>query len=90
MKLSVVLVVLGLALSSAALADSIFIEGQILNLRTGMPLRGALVSLTDPFFCSGRVPTRGCWKTQPNGRQRLLQYRAGSRGVGSGVGRHLC
>ncbi len=56
MKSSAMLVLLGLVLSSAALGDSIFVEGQIRNLRTGMPLRGALVSLTDPFSVPAGFP----------------------------------
>ncbi len=39
-------------LTSSALADSIFVEGHIRDLRTGMPIRAATVSLTDLRFAT--------------------------------------
>ena len=36
-----------LALAPSAAADPLFVEGHVRNLRTGMPLRVAVVSLTD-------------------------------------------
>ncbi len=38
-----------LALAPSAAAEPLFVEGHVRNLRTGMPLRVAVVSLTDPL-----------------------------------------
>ncbi len=38
-----------LALAPSVAADPLFVEGHVRNLRTGMPLLGAGVTLTDPL-----------------------------------------
>ncbi len=49
MKLFTAVVVCVPLLAGSAAADSIFVEGHVLNLRTGVPLRAASVLLTDPL-----------------------------------------
>ena len=43
-------------LATPSLADSIFVEGHIRDLRSGVPIRGASVSLTDPRSASTHFP----------------------------------
>ena len=49
LKLSVGLVAFILVFATSATADPLFVEGHVRNLQTGMPLRVAVVSLTDTF-----------------------------------------
>ena len=43
-------------LATPSLADSIFVEGHVRDLRSGLPIRGASVSLTDPRSASTHFP----------------------------------
>ena len=43
-------------LATPSLADSIFVEGHVRDLRSGVPIRGASVSLADPRSASTHFP----------------------------------
>jgi hypothetical protein len=57
MKSSLIPLALCLSLfGTQALADSIFVEGHIRDLSTGIPIRAAVVSLTDPRTAANHSP----------------------------------